>query len=195
MLKQRGHPEVVIVSPEILKNGFQSLAVPIVVVDRPVTAESFSQSVKEHTLHEFLYPQFIPVKTELLLKMGVGLFDLFLKLSDSNFVKIIHKGEAFFETDERKLTQKGIKNLYLRVEDSREFLNYLEKEITWAKTQPTGDITLVLENIEAFERIARHLKWTPEVIQSAHKTVSEAVKILSKNEKVLQTIKQKTKAR
>lgn len=220
LLKQKGHPELIIADSEFVSDPdsqlFNSLKknkvlAPIIatagvpgieaalrsspsitaVISKPISAAHFSDVIKSITSGPLLTPEFVPVKTSLLLKLGAGLFDLYLKLSDKNFVKILHRGEAFFDSDEKKLADKGIFELFIKVEDSSAFLTYLEKELTVITVNSSENINLAIDNLEAFEKIAKCLKWTPEIVSQAQRTVEQAVKIISKNEKVVSLIRKK----
>lgn len=211
LIKIKGHPEMIILDSAFVGslNSF-SLSVPVIatskepgddlmekhpsvtaVIEKPISAASLTYLVKSLTRLPVKEPTHVPVKVNVLLRMGTGHFDLYLKLSDKNFVKILHKSEPFLESDAKRLTDKGIYELYIRHEDSKEFLTILEADLFSSKGDSVGDITLAIENIEAFEQVAKAMNWSPNVLLSARKSVDQAVKILSKNQSIIAVLKQR----
>ncbi len=211
LIKSKGTPEMMILDSAFVSSfNHQQCLFPIIatsltseenlmekypsvtaVIEKPISTASFSYLVKSLTQLPLREPSHVPIKVQALLRLGVGHFDLYLKLSETNFVKILHKGEPFFEADGKKLTDKGIFELYVRYEDSKEFLNILESALSGNSGESLEDITLTIENLEAFEKIAKAMHWTPNVLLSAQKSVTHAVKILSKNQNVLAVLKKK----
>lgn len=211
LIKSKGSPEMIILDSTFVASfDHQHFSIPIIatsltteenlmdrypsvtaIIDKPISTTSFSYLVKSLTQLPHREPTHVPIKVQALLRLGVGHFDLYLKLSETNYVKILHKGEAFFEADGKKLTDKGIFELYVRFEDSKDFLTILENALTGSSGDSLEDVTLTIENLEAFEKIAKAMNWAPNVLLSAQKNVSHAVKILSKNQSVLAVLKKK----
>lgn len=160
-------------------------------IEKPMSVSSFTYLVKSISTLQSLQPTHVPIKIPTLLRLGMGHFDLYLKLSDKNFVKIIHKGEPFFDSDANKLLAKGIKELFIRHEDSKEFLKFLEKEINVENGDTVDGISFAIENVESIEQIAKAMNWSPSVLVAAQKSVSQAVKILSKNDNIVSVLKRR----
>lgn len=208
ILRKNGEPEAIIIDSEVyLKGatGLENVSVPVIlttlkplvdqfpgvtaIVDKPLTAHSFTTLIKGLTSTVTTTPEFIPVSIQVLLRMGITRFDLYLKLSEKNYLKMLHKGETFLEEDYKKLREKNILQLHLRATESSTLLNFLEGEIT--PMSEDEEIFKLIENLEEFERVVRFLNWTPEVSLTAQKTVTNAVRILSKNKKIVQTLKER----
>ncbi len=213
VFQSRGSPEMIIIDSNIIPEfSTDSLSMPIIatsfapvndhlltkfpsvtaVIEKPLSAHSFTYLIKSLTNIPARTPSHIPVSTGLLLRLGIGHFDLYLKLSETNFVKILHKGEHFFEHDAKRLADKGILELHIKMADSNELMKILEKDMSSELTQGS-EFNLVLENIEAFEQIAKYMNWSPAVLVSAEKSVTQAVKILSKNQSVMNVLKRRLK--
>ncbi|WP_408097621.1 HD domain-containing phosphohydrolase [Peredibacter sp. HCB2-198] len=160
-------------------------------IEKPLSVSSFTYLVKSISTLQTRQPTHVPIKIPTLLRLGMGHFDLYLKLSDKNFVKIIHKGEPFFDSDANKLFSKGIRELFIKYEDSKEFLKFLEKEMNVESGNTVEGISLAIENVEAIEQIAKFMNWSPSVLVSAQKSVSQAVKILSKNNNIISVLKRR----
>ncbi|MFP5385203.1 MAG: HD-GYP domain-containing protein [Bacteriovoracia bacterium] len=218
LLEKRGHPELIVVdsgimfandsqvyhhferskvtSPIIatsqfpLPEGVLSLYPSLTsVIEKEKTLQSIMEMIKNLTTNEFSLRDYIPIKASFLFKNKMNLFDLYLKLSDKKFVKIFKRGEVFSDSDLAKMEGKGVTNLYLKSEDSHDYLHFLEQTLIKLGQERSEDTFFALENIEAFERVAKILKWTPEVLESAKKGVNEAIKILSKDKKVVHILK------
>ena len=218
MLLEKGHPELIVIDSGIVfdkESSFyrhleeSNIHVPIIattlyplpeniishfpsitaVIEKPVTIASFTDMVKGLTSKQDMKTEYIPVKTSFLLKNKMNHFDLFVKLSDKNFVKMFRKDSSFSQEDVKKLEDKKIFHLYLHYNECAEYLKFLEKSLLSLGKERSEDTLFAIENIEAFERIARVLKWTPEVLESAQRSVKEAIKILSKNKKVMNILK------
>lgn len=214
LINSIGHPELLILESDILKGSNLHFELkkdrfdfPIIgttvnktqtetdypeitaVIEKPINATSFTTLVRSFTNADQSYSEYVPVKITLLSKLGIGHFDLFIKLSETNFVKVSHQGEAFLDSDFIKLSNKGISDLYIRRNDSVEFLKILQSSLPGDTSDDS--ISLVLEQVETFERIGKFLNWGPEILISARKSVEEAVAILSKNKNLLKVLKKK----
>lgn len=221
-LEANGHPEMIIIDSKMMTESdsqfclhleANNIAVPLIVtgstteadifftkylgvadvIEKPLSSEAFTYLIKNFSSVPHISPSHVPVKISVLLRMGMRHFDLFLKLSEINFVKLFHKGEPFYDSDAEKLVNKGIYELYIKKEDSKDFLTFLENEILGIEEDSESDIPLTLQNLEAFEKIAKRIGWSPEVLSSAQKSVIHAVKILSKNQNIMSMLKNKLK--
>jgi response regulator RpfG family c-di-GMP phosphodiesterase len=215
----KGHPEIIIADSAIVTANNSSfyhhlkslnISVPLIattghktddglmdkhpsvlaVIDKPISTASFTYLVKSLTSQAEIVPTHVPIKTSMLLRHGISPFNLFLKLADKNFVKIFHKDEAFTEADAKRLADKGVFELFIKMEDSAELLHILEKEIL-GEANSQDDISLSLENLESFETVAKFMGWSPNVMLAAQKSVTQAVKILSKNPNILSVLKKR----
>lgn len=171
--------------PENVLSSFPSITA---VVQKPLSVASLTEMMKSFS-QAAPASGYIPVKLPFLIKSGMTHFDLFVKLSDSNFVKLFHKEEPFSDHDIQKLEAKQIKELYLSHRDCSQYLKFLEKSFLELGKEKSEDTLFAIDNIEAFEKVAKVMKWTPEVIESAKKSVNEAIKVLSKNKKVMNILK------
>ena len=218
VLERRGHPDLIIVDSGIMfandsqvYHHFEKSKVrsPIIattqfplpesvlihypsltsVIAKEKALQSVMEMIRNLSQNEFSLREYIPIKASFLFKNKMNLFDLYLKLSEKKFVKIFQKGEIFLESDLAKMEGKGISHLYLKSEDSHDYLHFLEETLIKLGQDRSEDTFFALENIEAFEIVAKVLKWTPEVLESAKKSVNEAIKILSKDKKVVHILK------
>lgn len=209
MIKVKGAPELIIadseVALEVLKlninapliatalkpETFISQAPKVTaVLEKPLNVASFNTLVKSVTEQASHAPSHVPVPTIALMKQGPCVCDLYLKLSEKNFVKLLHKGDLFSENDHNKLSEKGVYELFIRIEDTKDYLSFLEKKLS-GPGHGVDDVTFAIENLEALEQIGKHMNWSPEILLSAQKSVSQAIKILSKNQNVMKVLKKR----
>lgn len=178
-----------IVTSEEQEEKLSRLPAVAAVAQKPVTAGALVSIVDSLLNSGEDHPAYIPVKISLLLSHGTGAFSLYLKLSETNFIKFLHAEEAFCEVEEKKLREKGISELFVKFEEREELFRFLEKNLLGTET--VEEVNFVLDSIESFERVARTLNWSPEIIVSAHKTVEQAVKILGKNKNLIHVLKKR----
>lgn len=140
-------------------------------------------------------PVYVPIRISLLLRWGTTSFDLFMKLSDSKFIKVLNAGEAFIPSDAERFGGKGFQHLYITSVDAETYLKSFEKNlslITESDKNNSEDLAVVtLESLESVERIASSLGWTPEVMEAAKHAVNLAVKAVSLEPNILKLFKQK----
>lgn len=165
---------------------------PIVssVLEKPVSVKSFTYLVKGITTIPTVIPTHVPVKIGIVLGLGSKDFDYYIRLSGTNYVKVIHKGESFTREDADKFSAKGVKDIYISASESHNFLKKWEEQLHNPKDSSLTSM-LVVENLEQYEGLAKSLGWNREVILSAQKTVSEAIKYLSKNSKIAELLNQR----
>ena len=217
VLKFKGPPEMIILDSEIVSNEsalltnleFRSIFVPIIattgeplnqkmiedhpfltaIVEKPTSVDSFTYLVKNFIHTAPWQPTHLGVQLSVLLRLGMSHFDLYLKLSDTNYIKILHQNEEFSEADAQRLAQKGIKELFIKFSDGHKLLALLEKDLILG--EKSEEESLVIAKVETFELIAKYLKWPPSVMESAEKSVTQAVKILSKNKQVISVLRER----
>lgn len=218
ILKEHGVPEVIILDSDVMKSegeefyeflvkSYPSLPVIVTthssddsllqkypaltaVIEKPLSSNAFTYLIKSLTSTVTTTPEYIPVSPGIVLRMGIVPFDLYLKLSAKNFVKIVHKGEAFFEEDARKLDEKNIADLHIRYSESSSLLSFLESELS-PEVGEKEEISIAIENLEEFEQVARVMNWSPALKISAQKTVTHAVRIISKNKKIISILRER----
>lgn len=124
-------------------------------------------------------PTYVPIRISLLLRSGTSDFDLYMKLSDTKFIKVINAGEAFIPADAERFHNKGLDHLLITTEDADGYLKSFEQSLAMmiSSETATSDLAITsLETLETVERIAATLGWTPAVIHSAKQAVNLAVK-------------------
>ena len=166
-------------------------------VQKPFSIEALSYLVKSITTEPLIQPDFIPVKLPVLLTYIGRSFDLYLRLSETNYVKLVKEGEPFTKEDSQRLQNKGVTQLYVSLVDSYEFLRAYEENLNFIlssrNTEPQSDIVKTLDVLSSIENVSKRLGWTQDAIDTAQKSIDIAVKILSKDSSIVGVLKQKLK--
>jgi len=139
-------------------------------------------------------PQYVPVRISILLRWGGADFDLYMKLSPSNYVKVIHGGEAFVPEEASRFRRKGIEFLYITAKDAESYVKNFARNISMVvESEGNHDDLLVvsLESLEAVNKISSSLGWTDEVISAAKHAVNLAVKAVSREPNIVHLLKKK----
>ena len=164
-------------------------------VDKPYGIDSLSAMVKSITTEPVSHPHFIPIKLPVLLNFIGKSFDLYLKLSESNFVKVIKSGEDFTPLDTEKFINKGVTHLHVSINDSYEFLKAYEENLNLLIDSKLGKsedtIVHAIFALTSIENVSKRLNWTPEVIELTKKSVESALRIICKDANLLSVLKKK----
>lgn len=225
IIKERGHPEIII-SDLNMPNGDgvflhqqlieHNIDVPFVIcsTDSPAVLKKrfpdiygFIEKPKiiqptidmvESVLSDTrtANPPYVPIRISLLLRWGSGNADLFMKLSETKYVKVINAGEAFIPADAERFSGKGLTHLYITSDAADHFLEIFQKNMNLvieSESHSSEISVLSLESLENIERIASFLGWTPHVINAAKKAVTMAVKAASSQPNILKLLKQKSR--
>lgn len=223
VLKIRGAAELIILEHEILCGDVQSLLdkiailelnIPFVVCSQDrfdMTKYSFPQNsffiekskfmdsivdVAAKAMTRNLISQgFVPIRISILRKWGMTPCDLYMKLSEERFVKVINGDEYFSDSENNRFETKGLTLLYLTKSDSEKFLisldDFIDSSMEAHVDSSSGLLEFVSETIEMVEKLSRVLGWTPQVIQSAKSAVMLAQKAMLEHPDIFKIIKDK----
>lgn len=141
-------------------------------------------------------PTFVPIRLSMLLRTGVVQFDLYMRLSDQRYVKVINGGDSFLEEDFNRFDKKSISYLHITSHEADRFLKSFEENLSIvmsASDKMPGKelVSLSLDSLETIERMAHSLGWTPEILEAAKKSISIAIKALSKEPKIFSILKER----
>lgn len=139
-------------------------------------------------------PHYVPVRISSILRWGTANFDLYMKLSESKFVKVINKEEAFLPPDAERFFSKKVHHLYITGQDAGEYIKNFEQNISLVLNNESkeSDLSvLTLESMENVQKFAQVLGWTPEVMNAAKHAVNLAVKAVSSEPNILKLVQQK----
>lgn len=141
-------------------------------------------------------PKYVPVRISLLLRWGSSDYNLYMKLSPTNFVKVINAGEAFIPEEAERFRAKGLEYLHVTAEDAETYMKNFALNVLMVvnseQEEIHGDLSVIsLESLEAVGRIASSLGWTEEVVTAAKHAVNLAVKAVSKDPNIVNLLKTK----
>ncbi len=131
-----------------------------------------------------------------LLRLGEVHYDLYMKLSDDNYVKVIRSGESFLLSDAKRFNEKHLSHLYITNKDALDFLATFEANFEllmgFQKKNPGNNLILSLEAMDIIEKLGRTLGWRPEVVVTAKKCIDLAINTISTNPDILRVLKKQS---
>ncbi|MGZ3740687.1 MAG: hypothetical protein ACXVB9_15000, partial [Bdellovibrionota bacterium] len=132
---------------------------------------------------------YCPIRLSVLLRLGFVNFDLYMRLSDSKFVKVASAESEFAIEDAQKLMKKNVIDLYLRRADAERLLLEFQQNILLlsqdTSSLPAEDLVgISRETFEMTLSLSRSLGWSKEVQTIAQKGTQIAVNAISKSPKL-----------
>jgi two-component system chemotaxis response regulator CheY len=163
-------------------------------IEKPRIIEQLIKIVGSVVAHYKAPPAYIPLRISLLLRWGTTNFDLFMKLSETNYVKVLNADEAFIPVDAERFYSKQLQHLFIRAGDANLYLEMFEKSIAMvipSDNLPADISLLTLESLESVERIAASLGWSSDVLCAAQHAVNLAIKAVTLEPNILKLLKKK----
>ena len=133
--------------------------------------------------------EYCRIATELLVRVVPLRGDIFIRLSDSKYVKMFKTGATFTREDmEKYLQRKKVKYLYIRTEDSHEFIGKFNDDmvnlIAEAKTGDPEVLNTVSEVQSMVQDLADRIGFTPEIQDLARQNIQLTVKAIGASPKL-----------
>lgn len=164
-------------------------------VEKPRIVDSVIKLVDKVVSRYETPPSYVPVRISFLLRLGTVHFDLFMKISDSRFVKVINADEAFVIEDAQRFYNKDLSHLYILKEEADLYLSSVENNLSQTYSQdfknPSDLPQISLESLESVERLARTLGWREGVVDASKHAVNLAIKAVSSEPNVFNLLKHK----
>ncbi len=218
-LARLGNPEMIVANLQILKDGLHSYLqekgayLPVIatgakekngkpeemnlitsMLSGTVCPDELSHLVKSFTQAPPESPTHVPIKLKVACEVASRKFDIYLKLSGTNFVKITNKDSEFTSVEAEKLSSKGIKEVYLKSSESREFLQEWETslalKLAGRKDAPIESI-IAIDCLEQVEKISRAFGWSSESVNASMKIIKNAIAVLNKDERISALLRKK----
>lgn len=160
------------------------------VLEKPLDTQEFGYLVRKITTAPLQTPAYVPVSFSLLMNLGDFHADLFLKLSESNYIKVIHKEDEFTPDQIQRLKAKGFDQAFIKASTCNEFLEMVSSHLeTKSAFRPSSQqSSFAMDALEHIEETARFLGWNSDLLASTQKTIEASIKLLSKNEEIIKTI-------
>lgn len=210
LVEKKGYPELMIVSSSLLLRNNENLytaisswndiVFPIIVtsldplhdflsyplisswVSKPIDVEDFTSLIKSYTeVVDKEIPSHIPVDMTLLLTLERKDYDLYLKLSGKNFVKIFNRGSSFTPEDVKKLKSKGITKLFVPASSCFALIREMQESYSSSDVHAHSEEVLIISHLEQMEKIGSELGWSKEILEASEKTVRRAIEVFKKS--------------
>lgn len=224
IMEERGYPELLIMSSTLLfrekdklysnLSAKEDVLFPIIVtsldplhdflsyplvsswVAKPIDVEDFTSLIKSYTeIVAKEMPSHIPVDLNLLLTLERKDFDLYLKLSGKNYIKIVNRGASFTPEDAKKLKTKGITNLYVPASSCFALIREMQESFCAEAVPKNSEEVLIISHLEQMEKIGSELGWSKEIIEESEKTVRRAIDVFKKSTDLLSVLESLLKNR
>jgi len=106
------------------RHTFTTITKPFKLADVKQIIEENLQDSKEKTVDETAIGRFCKVPISDIVTRSILDFDIYLQLSEQNFVKVAYKNEELPLGQIKKYKQKGVNFLYIRREDFHKFVQF-----------------------------------------------------------------------
>jgi response regulator RpfG family c-di-GMP phosphodiesterase len=208
-----GTPEIIIANLQILNDGLHAYLeekgayLPLIAtggagnlklvtsyLEERICPEELSHLVKSFTQHPPESPTHIPIKLKVACEVASRNFDIYLKLSGTNFVKITNKSSEFSQEEAAKLSSKGITEVYLKASESKDFLKFWEECLVskLKSRKPEGlDSIVVMDCLEQVEKITKAFGWSSEAVNQSQEIIRNAIASLNNHERISAILKKK----
>lgn len=137
--------------------------------------------------------EYCGIRISTLIRLGFTNFDLYVRLTESKYVKLLHQESTFDQEDARKLLGKNINRLYLKTVDAKKLLLEFQENITQiensSKFTAMEKIQITHEASDLVYNLYQALGWGQEVQAIAEKSIRLAVEVLSQNPYFLELLK------
>jgi HD-GYP domain-containing protein (c-di-GMP phosphodiesterase class II) len=123
------------------------------------------------------------VRTNLLVQLSPLDVGVFIRLSDSHFVKMFQKGDVFDGEDLRRYTEKKkVQNLHLENSDAGVFVGKLNAKLLELlkseKVDPVAATETLDDAVDSIHSLVNQLGITPEVQETVENSVKATMKIM-----------------
>lgn len=139
--------------------------------------------------------EFCPIRTNLLIRATPMKSDIYIRLSESKYVKLFRVGDDFDQKDlERYYETKGVEYMYLKRGETGEFVDKFRRELDSLlarKDLPKEEAMQAAEmSQEAIQELVHRVGFNSEVQQLARKTVELTLKAIGQHPRLADLIKQ-----
>lgn len=142
--------------------------------------------------------KYLPVRLSLLIRLGFVNSDLYLKLSDSNFIKVFHPQSEFTPEDGLRFLKKNVVTLYLLKKDAPRFIHDFEKSLalflsTDDQVEPNTYGTFAAEALESTRKLIRVFGFNQETVRLAQQSLEMAHRAISRQPELKKLLELKLK--
>lgn len=137
---------------------------------------------------------FTSIKIDEFYSSSAVLFNVYIKLSDNKYLKILHTGDTFSkERLDKYKNDKKVENLYFHNNDRRKFIhynNFLAKKLIDNKNVPVVNKVNILKNVsEKFIEEAFTIGIKPQVIEQGKEVCENVFQLIEKQTDLYSVLK------
>ena len=137
---------------------------------------------------------FTSIKIDEFYSSSAVLFNVYIKLSDNKYLKILHTGDTFSkERLDKYKNEKKVENLYFHNNDRRKFIhynNFLAKKLIDNKNVPVVNKVNILKNVsEKFIEEAFTTGIKPQVIEQGKEVCENVFQLIEKQTDLYSVLK------
>jgi HD-GYP domain-containing protein (c-di-GMP phosphodiesterase class II) len=133
--------------------------------------------------------RYIPIRFETLIRLGFISCELYMKLSETKYVRISHSNADFDPDMARKYLAKKFLSFYLKAEDAPKFIDELEKNVSFSYKRDglsvEEEYQLSSQALESIDSIARVFQWDKRIQAMAMNAISISMRALKKSPSLL----------
>lgn len=152
-----------------------------------VVTQVLTPQIDQH--QKGLQSEYCPIKLRTLLKANVIACDLFVKLSESKYVRLIQAGDSFGKDEYQRFTDKKLDCLYVHSNDAGLFLERFARDtlsLSRVKSLPQKEAFEVSKlNHEMVQQALSSLGLTPEIQALIESCTNLAIRTISNDPVVL----------
>ena len=224
IIREKGNPEIII-SDFRMPDGdglflyqslqIQNLNIPFVIcsanstvelqqlfpqalgfVEKPKIISSVIKHIERVVARSRPQIEYVPLRISFLQRLGQLNFDLYMKLSEDKYIKVLNSDETFLQEDAARFSAKKLDYLYLHRDDCLKCIKVFEDNLNSLTVAQAGDqdgIALSMDSLEMVERIAFNFGWTQEMVSLAQKSVLLSIKVLGQNYNIFRLLQERMK--
>jgi HD-GYP domain-containing protein (c-di-GMP phosphodiesterase class II) len=158
-------------------------------IERKELTEKLTPTLDEMIDHGFIHETMAPesrcrIRTKLLLSVSPLKGDIYIRLSETKYVKLFQQGDVFDRADLEKYTEKkGVEYLYIRKDDCALFAKKYREDLEKLLKQPVINTEQAVQSAEsvheAVQALAKTVGFTAEVQDLVKTQVKVAMKAIS----------------
>lgn len=132
-----------------------------------------------------LKQKFVPISLNILTKLAFSPVDLYLKVSDEKFLKVLRTNEKFTEEDFEKYKEKGLDSLLIEQCDGEVFLRVLEENILSLLDSKEELTEKEIRNIHSvIANVTASFGFSSAVVEMTKKSIDHSLKVIKKDKQL-----------
>lgn len=152
---------------------------------KPFTEESVLDSCQKllKQVQEEIPAIYIPIRVQLLNRIGPLKAPLFAKINDSKYVRIPQETPLFTTEQEARYSEKGVSHLYIEALSAETFLEEFKKmafsKEAWQSVSSEDLPETVTFNVELMRSLSLQMGWSPRVLSLAEENLKKTLFLAS----------------